>query len=225
MAKVYSTEDIFESGEFRKLAEVTYRPSAIGYVTMYNEHGDTDILVARRLKESDPLRKGQLILPGGGLGRDLWLEAAMHEVLEETGVETEPVEGYELKFANLKGTEGGCIVKPRDEAVAIIEPCGNVWFYYRDSGKAYFLNVVHLDPVSEPRENPESDARNPKFILLEDARWTLFREFTPACKVLVEMADSAEGGPSLLGPNDFSMEVSGLRSKYLNLTPYSSQKD
>ena len=62
---------------------------AWGYVTRDNGNGK-EVLVTERYKEDDPLRSGQLAIPGGKLGPSEWYhQAAIREVLEETGIETE----------------------------------------------------------------------------------------------------------------------------------------
>ena len=159
---------------------------AWGYVTRDNGNGK-EVLVTERYKEDDPLRSGQLAIPGGKLGPSEWYhQAAIREVLEETGIETEledsgkfnSVNPGHFNNANVSGVVAGKRLR----------------LVYRDSKKSYFGEIYDLkprNPLKDPESREGSDAKNPRYMALSEM---LKRrgEFTPACQVLVDIIKEAE---------------------------------
>ena len=178
--------DVLESNEYSVLKGVEYKPVAWGYTTRSVGDGK-DLLVAERVKLGDDLRTGELVIPGGGLksGED-YIQAAIREVNEETGVTAVP--GNRSKFANLSGLP---VLKNREKIIAIYDPMGLVWLYYKDSGKAYMGQLVDLEPRSEPVKPSGQDAKHPHYLPLEEVISNP-EKFTPACQILLEMAEEAE---------------------------------
>ena len=149
---------------------------------------DRNILVGKCCKKDDPLRNGQLVIPGGGLlpGED-YTDTAIREVKEETGVATERYKAYIIgnfmpRRAYLPNLE------------ADIWADGKVVLRYTDSHKKYEGRIISLSQYpedQEPTEQPESDVREPQYIRLTEA---IKRkgEFTPACQFLLELIKERE---------------------------------
>lgn len=154
--------------------------SAWGYVTRDIGNG-LEILVAERFKKDDSLRQGDLVIPGGGVEEgESYIEAAIREVREETGME-----------AFYSGSEFH--LKPREfrkrSFNGWIGNDGFIYLKYLDSGKDYKGQIIALYPSSrEPKEQPNSDARKPRFLFIYKA--LIEREkFTPACQVLLDIIE------------------------------------
>ncbi len=199
------TPKLPETLEKYELLNNLYIPVAWGYVEK-----DGNLLVTERFKKDDPLRSGELVLPGGRLkGTETYLEAAQREVLEETGVETKA--GNKEKFVRLHEK---IILKPREKITTLIEPNGMVWLCYRDSKKSYVGRLFDLKPLTEPKES-ESESREPRYISISDALNGKFN-FTPACQILLEMVgDVYRAG--IIRKDDVPLEAEDLRN-YLEIT-------
>jgi len=152
---------------------------AWGYVTRDIGNGG-ELLIATRCKEDDPKRAGELIIPGGGLKEnENYLDAAIREVYEETGIVAKvnnyqfPIEKH-MKFDNEK---------------IFAEVYGNkVYLKYKDSEKDYLGIIFRLYPIDEnqnPSEQEDSDAKNPRYISFKSIEK---EKFTPACQVLLDIS-------------------------------------
>ncbi len=156
------------------------RAVAWGYVTSDIGFGK-EVLIATRHHKDDPQRVGQLVIPGGGLeeGED-YTTAAIREVYQETGIVAEP----SLPDFNFRNRY---VVK--HNLIGCVDQEGNIHLSYLDSGKNYMGRLISLSPRDvrqEPVENPDSDARNPRYVLLSEAFQNI-KEFTPACQVLLDL--------------------------------------
>jgi|SRR3989344_920334 len=153
---------------------------AWGYVTRDIGNGK-EILTATRIKEGDPLRTGQFVIPGGGLREsEGYISAAMRETREETGITTyhtgrvAPDGDKTFAKPNLSGT---CTER------------GIVQLKYEDSQREYKGRIIRLEPVrpaDEPQSQNGSDARDPHYMLLGEA-FANRERFTPACQVLLDL--------------------------------------
>jgi 8-oxo-dGTP pyrophosphatase MutT (NUDIX family) len=155
---------------------------AWGLVTRNTENGE-EILIAERNKKSDPLRDGQLIIPGGGINQgESYIEAAIREVREETGIETglpHIISGRELR-------------KIDNRIKALVMGDGRIKIEYLDSGNIYIGKIVSLkpvDPYQEPKEQKDSDAKSPRYVSLKEIP-KLAEKFTPAGQVLLKIAEA-----------------------------------
>ncbi len=144
--------------------------------------GGREILVAKRMKPDDPLRYGELVLPGGGICQgESYSDAAMREVLEETGINT--VFDLALDFKPGKG------IYTKPDLFGHVDANAFIRLTYTDSGKMYhgrLVLLVPVDPLQNPVEQPDSDAREPRYIALQEA-FERQGEFTPACQVLLDI--------------------------------------
>ncbi|MEM7815548.1 MAG: NUDIX domain-containing protein [Candidatus Aenigmatarchaeota archaeon] len=110
-----------------------------------------------------------------------YLNAAIREVFEETGISAKPaikqpkLRNFEFKNSKISGhTENG-----------------EIFLEYIDSGKAYQGRIVFLepiDPLQEPEEQTESDARNPRYISVMQIPKMKDR-FMPACQLLLDLIE------------------------------------
>ena len=154
---------------------------AWGYVTRDIGNGK-ELLIATRCKKDDPLRSGELVIPGGRLEEnESYLDAAIREVYQETGIIT--------KFSQDQLFIG---MEPRqfkkDKIFGKIGK-GEILMTYFDSGKNYCGMLVCLDPLDtykEPKQR-KSDAKKPEYISFGEVKERK-KEFTPACQVLLEIA-------------------------------------
>ncbi|MBI2085237.1 MAG: NUDIX hydrolase [Candidatus Aenigmarchaeota archaeon] len=173
-------------------ARGVYQSTVLGYVSR-NGNGK-EILVAERRKPDDPLRAGQLVIPGGGTEKQDVVYAAQREVLEETGVETKSLGIF--TFSGLVHT----ILRDGKYATVVIQPPTKLWIRYKDSGKCYTGYIVRLKPLSEPK-NMESDAANPRYMCLDQALEEIDK-FTPGSGVALEMIGSEEFGTNPVKNDD-----------------------
>lgn len=154
---------------------------AWGYVTRDIGKGK-EILVARRHKLDDPHRQDELVLPGGMLeGNESYSDAAIREVLQETGIRTV----YAPKNRILPAQRS--YVKPN--LYGRVHVHGVISLTYRDSGKVYAGRLTRLfpvDPRQEPTNQENSDARDPQYMPLLEA-FGREKEFTPACQILLDI--------------------------------------
>lgn len=190
------------------ITRASYRSIVWGYVTR-NINGK-ELLIAESYRPDDPLRVGQLVIPDGGTEKQTVVYAAQREVLEETGVETEPI-GV-VTFSRLRNT----ILRESKQMTAIIQPPTSLWLRCKDSGQAYLGHAVALKPLSEPR-NTGSDARNPRYIPLAQA----FKErgkFTPASRILLEILESEELGTDPVRNGDIMLEEDMALQELLRVT-------
>jgi 8-oxo-dGTP pyrophosphatase MutT (NUDIX family) len=171
---------------YQHMLQSLYKPVAWGYATRNAGDGE-ELLVAERVKRDDPHR-GQLVLPGGGRekGDQSFTDTALREVFEETGVRARVRD--RKKFWDL--TEYPVLAR-RDGIDAIIDANGMIYVVYTDSGKAYKGVMVDMEPLGEPVERNEEDAARPQFMARNLARERV-GDFTPACRLLLEIADAAE---------------------------------
>ncbi|MBI4181575.1 MAG: NUDIX domain-containing protein [Candidatus Aenigmarchaeota archaeon] len=205
--------------DLRPMAEAVYRPVSWGYVPRGEGEG-RELLVAERFKKADPLRAGELVIPGGGMKEiaarhryGLFAHAftARREVLEETGVNIPPESGTHQRTEVIGNLAAAPLLKARPvgspKVDAIISPDEWVYVFYRDSGKAYAGKLVRFAGylLNEPVNQQDADARNPRYLQLAEA---LRRrgEFTPACQVLLEMIEAAEGLQPLERDGDIVLE-------------------
>ena len=205
---IYRPKEIFASSEFKILLEQLYKPVAWGYVTRRTQM-DTpkELLVVERIKPDDILRKGELVLPGGGLkGNETYEQTAMREVEEEAGVFAMPT--GKSRFSNLSEY---IILKPREKIIGIVEPAGNMWVYYKDSGKSYHGKMIDLLPRTKPKLEKITDAKNPKYIAIRDA-FKQKNNFTPACQILLEIIESAEFKKDLFKEDDLLLENEDIKT-------------
>jgi 8-oxo-dGTP pyrophosphatase MutT (NUDIX family) len=155
-----------------------------------------EFLVAERCKEGDPLRKGELVFPGGSLKiRENYTQAAMREVKGETGIETviEPL----LPNGIESFVDGSQFEVQNSKVKASVELDGKVRINYLDSKKSYVGRFVSLDPKDphkEPSTQAGSDARNPKYVPYVSLSLILRRKLTPASQVLLSMLEPAYEG-------------------------------
>ncbi len=153
------------------------RQVAWGYVLRNNE-----LLIATRFKPDDPHRAGQLVFPGGGLNKDeSYFDCARREVCEETGIWTTYDHKRKLYFNPIN------IETPLVRGS--VDDHGNIQLTYTDSGKQYIGRLISLIPeikTHEPSEQKTSDAREPRYILLNEAFRTR-NQFTPACQILLDI--------------------------------------
>jgi len=151
---------------------------------------DGSVLVVERNDPGDPLRSGQLVLPGGRIKRnETALQAARREVHEETCVVT--ASGKRDRFINLHEY---AIVKPRENAVGIYEPeDGSFWIAYGDSGKRYIGWMFDLVPQTDPGRPEEDESSNPRYAPLADVWGSLQDQLTPATQILMEIAGHHHG--------------------------------
>jgi 8-oxo-dGTP pyrophosphatase MutT (NUDIX family) len=162
--------------EFQKISELVkcpefaglpgkYRQVAAGYVAK-KQYGYDYVLVGRRDNPHDPMRKGYIVLPCGGLEDGESFEgAAYREVREETDVITEM--GDSMLFSCIPD---GPFVKEYGPVVSVIEKNGTILCFARDSKIKLIGEAFHLIPLTEPRDMPDSDLRNPKY---RDLLWLL----------------------------------------------------
>ena len=142
-----------------------------------------ELLIATRAKKNDPLRQGELVLPGGGLRvYETFAQAAVREVYEETGVRT--IFSPTLDFTPRKRS----IRVP--ELTGGVDEHGAIYLAYTDSKREYCGRLVRLSPIGrqEPREQERSDAKNPRYVSFREA-FCSKREFTPACQALLEIIE------------------------------------
>ena len=141
-----------------ELTEGTYRRASAAYVhkTLLNPES---LLVGNRYKDSDPLRKNKIVIPCGGLlENETFLDAAIRETREETGVDAIMLDNYP-SFSEI---EGAPYLKEYGPVVSLISPDGTIWAFGRDNKKGYIYRLVNLYPLSEPREM-HSDLKNPRY--------------------------------------------------------------
>jgi len=163
------------------MSEKECKKVAWGYVTRDIGKGP-EVLIAERHKKDDPLRAGELVIPGGGLkaGED-YIQAAIREVKEETGIYAcNPIEMnfpddlyFSKDLPNLFG-------EVKDDII---------YLTYKDSGKSYAGKLVLLSPkdhYQEPSEQSSSDAKNPHYICRTELN-SMREKFTPACQFLLEL--------------------------------------
>ena len=208
MVRSYPLRDVLESPDFRVLTETVFRPVAWGIVYGFRDPAqrlavysspmplveDTALLVGERYKKSDPERQGKLVVPGGGVKkRDGGVkEAAKREVTEEACLDTREANYWSLK----EWDHVPCPVAFRRDGLAglfIPRISANPLIVIRyDDGKAYSCDPVDLRPIvetDEPRENPESDVRNPRFMPLAKA-FAEKDKFTGAVHFLLDMTET-----------------------------------
>lgn len=159
---------------------------AWGYVLINPPGRCPLILVAERKSDEDPKRTGELIIPGGVLeGNESYIERAMKETYEKTGISTvfsyddlwfmERLDGLEREWQTTK-------ISGRLKNGIFHLTC-------TDSGKEYDGKLILLRPKDEdqtPKENPKSDAREPCYMVVS-AAWNERERFTPACQILLEV--------------------------------------
>ncbi|GEM_PF-2845815 len=211
MSRYPNSRALFESAEFKFLSEGKYKPTAWAYVER-GKGEQREILVVERFKKEDPLRKGQLVIPGGGVKtRENYDGAAKREVREEASLQTHT--HYPARFGkSVKNT----IVKPRGNVIGILTPAlssnPDFWIVYRDSGKKYFCKTIDLDIDGKIglKENPKSDARNPHFLKVRDIVGRR-NEFTPAVQLFLELVESAYFEVDLFRQSDLVVEGNSFR--------------
>jgi len=216
MPRVYSADNIFESEEFKFLAEGLeenpYKPTAWGYAhrPWATEGMNYEILVAERHKHTDQQRKGQLVIPGGELkSGENYFAAALRETREETGV---AVLYNGVVTPRFRVFVDATLI-PREKAIGIIDKLGYIWFEYRDSGKRYAGHVIDLYPStdSNPREQEDSDARNPRFMKVQDIL-NQQNSFTPVCQILLDLIFDYGGIKPFHKEGDIAIEGNILRT-------------
>ena len=154
------------------------RKVAWGYIEMNCER-ESEILIATRSKTDDPLRQGEFVIPGGGVEPgETYVDAAIREVLTETGIDTLRESAITVSFPDItyKDNKIDCIV--HGETIQI---------KYLDSGKQYEGKVIKLkpkDPAQKPTAQPGSDASNPEYVT---KRCLEYERFTPACSLLLRL--------------------------------------
>ena len=158
------------------------RRFAWGWTTRNIGNG-TELLIGKRNKPSDPLRQGQLVIPGGGLKLgETYQQAAMREVFEETGIQTKSpklISGHEL---NMKD----------ERVIARADKTGLIHIKYLDSGKLLTGRLVALIPKNQykvPLEQPNSDLKKPRYALLRSLSQKLREKFTPLCQFLFKIME------------------------------------
>ena len=184
---------------------ILYTPIAWGQVLNYD---GKSLLVGERYQPDDPLRAGQLNLPGGKMSlsdKGNPLVTAQRETLEETDVDTVP--RIPNAFTNIHRST---VLKPRENVVAAIEPCGTVWVHYTDSCKSYVGRVFDLAPLppNRPRQK-ELETRNPHYMPVGDAIEGAVR-FTPASRVVLEMVAAEKGWRDFVKGSDVLIEPGDL---------------
>jgi len=208
MSRIYSVEEILNSDDFRILTESPYKPVGMGYTARFGFDMEKEVLIAERQKADDSRRSGQFALPAGGVrGGETYMAAAQRETREETGIETNP--GI-VCFARLSEHP---VLKPRDDAIAIVDWGGAVWVYYRDSGKRYYFQIFGLEPLypSKKPKQTNTNAVNPRYVQLSYAL-SLRDWFTPACQIALEMIETIENDIPFIKPNDLLLDKSpGLK--------------
>ncbi len=156
------------------------RHVAWGYVIRNLGRGP-ELLVAERFKKGDEQRDGQLVIPGGGLEQDeIYVQAAIREVKQETGIDTFYDEALDFSFPAQE------FIKPN--LIGHTDAEGNVHLIYTDTEKMYCGRLISLRPRDmnqEPSEQ-DSDAKNPKYVTVFDA-FAQQSRFTPACQVLLDL--------------------------------------
>lgn len=193
----------FVDSVFRSYGE--YKPTAWGFVVRDNE-----LLVAERCKKDDPERKGQLVIPGGGLkdGED-YIAAARREVREETGINT-PYPDIENGVVRIE-TELP-VLHRKENIMALINPRGydsnSIYIAYLDSGKKYDCRLVSLYPDDEKQRpfQADSDARNPAYMHFGEVAERL-SEFTPACQIGVGMGLEHKGFKEFFDESHFMVDM------------------
>jgi 8-oxo-dGTP pyrophosphatase MutT (NUDIX family) len=162
---------------------------AWGYVARNIGNG-FEVLIAERCKGEDPLRKGQLVFPGGGVRvGETYAKCAMREVLEETGIKTKEPDYFE-SFVNGRQFE---VKNPK--LTASVELNGKIHINYLDSGKSYvgrFIDLEPKQPSQEPSTQPNSDARRPRYVPFTSLSLLLRRNLTPAGQVLLSMIETPD---------------------------------
>ena len=109
----YTAKEILDSEDFRILKEQLYKPVAWGY-TKKALVLNKEFLVAERIKADDPLRIGELILPGGGKRKEeSYMDTARRETLEEGGVKTKRVVEYDFFVKLIE--HNSSLFKPREK--------------------------------------------------------------------------------------------------------------
>ena len=211
---IYGPDEVLSLPNFRILRGQTYRQIAWGWVTKEEDWDGIGLLVAERCEPNDKERYGQLVIPGGGIRkRDIISidgqipddvsvrKAAQREVEEETGVRTE--DGNPRKFYGLTNS---VVLKERGQAIALVEPTGWVWVYYRDSGKAYVGKPVDLKPVSGPRSvGQKGETEKVKYITLDEVSRRR-EDFTGAAQVILDMDEGRLIDDDCLFINTASMD-------------------
>ncbi|MBN1896335.1 MAG: NUDIX hydrolase [Candidatus Aenigmarchaeota archaeon] len=204
--KIYkASEALIRTGFLDEEAEFT--PVAAAYVNRNN-----GILNVRRLKEDDPLRYGHLTLPEGqreyGAG---FLSTAIRETKEETDVDTMPGDCGKFLYFN-----DNIIFKQRDNIGVFLEPNGDIWARYLDSGKSYVANLRHLtaNDYSLPRYvDPESG--DPKFTNAEYIFTEGWKDFSPFNQILLELIEGIDykhiNGNGIIRKGDVLIENIPLR--------------
>ena len=197
--------DFFDSVDYR---DPSFKPVAWGFVL----RGD-ELLIAERYKKDDPKRKGQLVIPGGGIKEgENYITTAQREVIEETGIDTVPSRDPIKLWKLIEKYTGGpnYVMREGEKTIFTLNPWDDsVWIAYKDTGKKYRCFLVKLDPKNpkqKPSENSESDARNPRYESMEWIKDSIGL-FTPACQIGIGLGLEGLGIYRFFREEDLVIEV------------------
>ena len=198
------------------LRGIQFKP--VGWAYAHKDGNPWEFIVAERYKREDPVRKGQLVVPGGGVEMaEHPYEAAIREAREEAGVRASFRQYIKPTFS---------VLKPREKAVSLLFRNGVVLVHYTDTGKAYNCLLADCTTSDEPQNMTESDARNPRFMGRDEALGRQ-SEFTPAVQTALDMIGSATNWGKVKGRDTLVREELGdvvLEVKEAELLQYLMSK-